>query len=314
MHIEVIKHSKKWIGLTILSMTIFLSMIFIKGLNYGIDFTGGTLIQLKYDKQVTLQEVNKELDEISKSQNMPQLSSTSRKVQVSPTDNVVMLRTQELTEQQANNVLKNLEKLGKYQIQRREKVGATIGDELKSSAIYALSIGGLLIIIYITIRYEFKFAIAGILTLLHDVTAAIGVIALLGYEVDTPFIAAILTILGYSINDTIIIYDRIRESLNKKTDSEQLTFGEILNKSLNQVLVRSINTSVTTILALVAILVFGGDSLRTFTTALLVGIGVGTYSSIFISTPLVYLFEKNRDKIYKPKEKKIEVDEDKILV
>ncbi|WP_330111318.1 protein translocase subunit SecF [Cetobacterium somerae] len=296
MYIEVIKHSKKWITLSTISFIIFLGMFLVKGLNYGIDFTGGSLIQLNYTNNITLTEINKELDELSVE--IPQLSSTARKVQVSQADNNVIIRTAEMSDKETEKLLTNLQTLGDYKLERAEKVGATIGEELKTSAIYALTIGGLLIVLYITMRYEFKFAIAGILTLLHDVTAALGVIALLGYEVDTPFIAAILTILGYSINDTIIIYDRIRESLRKKSD---LTFGEVLNKSLNQVLVRSINTSVTTLLALVAILVFGGDSLRTFTTTLLVGIGVGTYSSIYISTPLVYLFEKKRDDKYEPK-------------
>lgn len=296
MYIEVIKHSKKWITLSTISFIIFLGMFLVKGLNYGIDFTGGSLIQLNYTNNITLTDINKELDELAVE--IPQLSSTARKVQVSQADNNVIIRTAEMSDKETEKLLTNLQTLGDYKLERAEKVGATIGEELKTSAIYALTIGGLLIVLYITMRYEFKFAIAGILTLLHDVTAALGVIALLGYEVDTPFIAAILTILGYSINDTIIIYDRIRESLRKKSD---LTFGEVLNKSLNQVLVRSINTSVTTLLALVAILVFGGDSLRTFTTTLLVGIGVGTYSSIYISTPLVCLFEKKRDDKYEPK-------------
>lgn len=296
MYIEVIKHSKKWITLSTISFIIFLGMFLVKGLNYGIDFTGGSLIQLNYTNNITLTDINKELDELAVE--IPQLSSTARKVQVSQADNNVIIRTAEMSDKETEKLLTNLQTVGDYKLERAEKVGATIGEELKTSAIYALTIGGLLIVLYITMRYEFKFAIAGILTLLHDVTAALGVIALLGYEVDTPFIAAILTILGYSINDTIIIYDRIRESLRKKSD---LTFGEVLNKSLNQVLVRSINTSVTTLLALVAILVFGGDSLRTFTTTLLVGIGVGTYSSIYISTPLVYLFEKKRDDKYEPK-------------
>lgn len=296
MYIEVIKHSKKWITLSTISFIIFLGMFLVKGLNYGIDFTGGSLIQLNYTNNITLTDINKKLDELVVG--IPQLSSTARKVQVSQADNNVIIRTAEMSDKETEKLLINLKTLGDYKLERAEKVGATIGEELKTSAIYALTIGGLLIVLYITMRYEFKFAIAGILTLLHDVTAALGVIALLGYEVDTPFIAAILTILGYSINDTIIIYDRIRESLRKKSD---LTFGEVLNKSLNQVLVRSINTSVTTLLALVAILVFGGDSLRTFTTTLLVGIGVGTYSSIYISTPLVYIFEKKRDDKYEPK-------------
>lgn len=306
MYIEVIKHSKKWIGLSLASMLIFLSIILTKGLNYGIDFTGGNLFQLNYEKTITLSEVNKELDELSKT--IPQVSSTSRKVQVSSADNNVIIRTPEISEGNKELLLNDLKKLGTYKIERAEKVGASIGEDLKNSAIYALVIGGLLIVLYITIRYEFKFAIAGILTLLHDVTAAIGVIALLGYEIDTPFIAAILTILGYSINDTIIIYDRIRESLRKASD---MTFGELLNKSLNQVLIRSINTSVTTLLAIIAILVFGGASLRTFITALLVGVGVGTYSSIFISTPLVYLFEKKRDEKYIPKKEEEDHHSDK---
>lgn len=296
MYIEVIKHSKKWITLSAISFIIFLGMFLIKGLNYGIDFTGGSLIQLNYANTITLSDINKELDEVAVE--IPQLSSTARKVQVSQSDNNVIIRTAEMSDKNTEKLLTDLQVLGEYKLERAEKVGATIGEELKTSAVYALTIGGILIVLYITMRYEFKFAIAGILTLLHDVTAALGVIALLGYEVDTPFIAAILTILGYSINDTIIIYDRIRESLRKKSD---LTFGEVLNRSLNQVLVRSINTSITTLLALVAILVFGGASLRTFTTTLLVGIGVGTYSSIYISTPLVYLFEKKRDDKYEPK-------------
>lgn len=296
MYIEVIKHSKKWITLSTISFIIFLGMFLVKGLNYGIDFTGGSLIQLNYTDNITLADVNKKLDELEVE--IPQLSSIGRKVQVSQTDNNVIIRTSEMNDSQTEKLLTSLQSLGDYKLERSEQVGATIGEELKTSAVYALTVGGILIVLYITMRYEFKFALAGILTLLHDVVAALGVIALLGYEVDTPFIAAILTILGYSINDTIIIYDRVRESLRKKSD---LTFGEVLNKSLNQVLVRSINTSVTTLLALVAILIFGGDTLRTFTTTLLVGIGVGTYSSIFISTPLVYIFEKKRDDKYEPK-------------
>ena len=296
MYIEVIKHSKKWITLSTISFIIFLGMFLVKGLNYGIDFTGGSLIQLNYTDTITLADVNKKLDELEVE--IPQLSSIGRKVQVSQTDNNVIIRTSEMNDSKTEKLLTSLQSLGDYKLERSEQVGATIGEELKTSAIYALTVGGILIVLYITMRYEFKFALAGILTLLHDVVAALGVIALLGYEVDTPFIAAILTILGYSINDTIIIYDRVRESLRKKSD---LTFGEVLNKSLNQVLVRSINTSVTTLLALVAILIFGGDTLRTFTTTLLVGIGVGTYSSIFISTPLVYIFEKKRDDKYEPK-------------
>jgi len=286
MYIEVIKHSKKWITLSTISFIIFLGMFLIKGLNYGIDFTGGSLIQLNYTNNITLTDINKELDELAVE--IPQLSSTARKVQVSQADNNVIIRTAEMSDKETEKLLANLQTLGDYKLERAEKVGATIGEELKTSAIYALTIGGLLIVLYITMRYEFKFAIAGILTLLHDVTAALGVIALLGYEVDTPFIAAILTILGYSINDTIIIYDRIRESLRKKSD---LTFGEVLNKSLNQVLVRSINTSVTTLITLFALYMFGGVTTKDFVLAMILGITVGTYSSIFFCAVLIDIWK-----------------------
>lgn len=309
MHIEVIKHSKKFVILAAVSFIVFFSIFLFKGLNYGIDFTGGNLIQVNYKNQITLKDINMELDELSTT--IPQVSGTRRKVQVSAKDNNVIIRTPEINEKQTDELLKGLSKLGSYKLERSEQVGSTIGEELKTSAILALTIGGILIVIYVTMRYEFKFAIAGILTLLHDVMVAIGVIAILRYEVDTAFIAAVLTILGYSINDTIIIYDRIRESLKKKSD---LTFGEVLNKSLNQVLIRSINTSITTLLALIAILIFGGESLKTFTTTLLVGIGVGTYSSIFISTPLVYVFSKNRDAHYEPTKDDEDENEEKILV
>lgn len=132
-----------------------------------------------------------------------------------------------------------------------------------------------------------------IIALIHDLIIAIGVISLLGYEVDTPFIAAVLTILGYSINDTIVVFDRIRENIKRKT-KQKLTFEELLDKSINQVMIRSINTSVTTLFAIIAILIFGGDSLRTFIVTLLVGILAGTYSSVFIATPIVYLLDKKK--------------------
>lgn len=312
MHIEVIKNSKKSLIISGILFIIFLGMFLIKGLNYGVDFTGGNLIQLNYKNDITLPEVNKKLDSLA--EEITQLSPTARKVQVSQTDNNVIIRTSEMSDEQTKELLVSMESLGEYKLERAERVGATIGKELKNSAVYALVAGSLLIIIYITLRYEFKFAIAAIITLLNDVVAGIGVIAMLGYEVDTAFIAAVLTILGYSINDTIIIFDRIRESLRKKSD---LTFGEILNKSLNQVLIRSINTSITTLLSLIAILIFGGESLRTFTTTLLVGIAAGTYSSIFLATPLLYYFEKKRDEKYIPPKKDMDdkySDRDKIIV
>ena len=289
MHIEIVKNSKRWVALSLVFIVISLGSLLTKGLNYGIDFSGGNLFQLKFEKPVTLKEINTALDKIGK--DIHQFGGNGRKVQISE-GNEVLIRIQEITEKEKNKFYDEIKKVGKYEIVKEDKVGASVGKELKMSAVYSLAIGTVMIVAYITMRFEFMFAVAGILALLHDIIIAIGGISLLGYEIDTAFIAAVLTILGYSINDTIVVFDRIRETLKRKSD---LTFGELLDKSINQVIIRSINTSVTTLLAVLAVLLFGGDSLRTFITTLLIGILAGTYSSIFIATPLIYLFEKDRD-------------------
>lgn len=305
LQMSVVKNSKRWITLSLILIIISLASMIAKGFNYGIDFSGGSLLQLKYERPVTLKELNPVLDEISKK--IPQFNSNSRKVQVSE-DNSVIIRTQEITNEQKEIVLTELKKSGEFTLTREDKVGASVGAELKRSALLALGIGTVLIILYITMRFEFRFAMASIIAILHDIIIAMGGISLLSYEVDTPFIAAILTILGYSINNTIVVFDRIRETLKRKTD---LTFSELLDKSINQVIIRSVNTSVTTLLAIIAILIFGGDSLKTFITTLLIGIVVGTYSSIFIAPSLIYLFEKDRDgKINNSKYLKTEDDDE----
>lgn len=290
-NIDIIKRSKIYVGISAVAVLISLTVLFTKGLNYGIDFAGGNLFQMRFEEEITLPKINERLDEIAIE--IPQLDSRSRKVQVSE-DNTVIIRTQEMPEEIKEQFIETMKNVGNYNLEKTEKVGASVGKDLKNSALYSIIIGSILITLYITIRYEFKFAIGAILTLIHDVVISLGVIAFLGYEINTEFIAAILTTLGYSINDTIIIYDRIREKL-KERERRGATFGEILNISLNDVMVRSINTSVTTLLAAVAILVFGGDSLRTFMVTLIVGILAGSYSSLFVAAPLVYLMDKDRD-------------------
>ena len=312
MQIEIIKNSKKFLGISAVFLIVSLVVFFAKGLNYGIDFSGGNLFQLKFEKSITLNQINNNLDEIAKT--IHQVNPNSRKVQISE-DNTVIIRTPELKESEKTEVLDNLKKIGNFEINKEEKVGASVGEELKTSAILALSIGAVLIILYITFRFEFTFAVAAVAALFHDLIIAIGVIALLGYEIDTPFIAAILTILGYSINDTIVVFDRIRENMKRKNRG---TFEQCLDNSVNQVMIRSLNTSVTTLFAIIAILVFGGDSLKTFIMTLLIGILAGTYSSVFIATPLVYIFDKNKKGPNKGfnsfKEETKKENEEKILV
>lgn len=290
MKIDIVNHTTKWLGVSAFVVIFAIAGLLFKSLNFGIDFSGGNLYQFKFEKNITLGEVNSFFDEVSK--DFPQLDGKSRKVQVSG-ENTVILRTSEMDEGQKNEFLDKVENLGAYDLQKADKVGATIGEELKTSAFYALILGCILIVLYITIRFEFKFAMAAVIALFHDVIISVGGIALLGYEINTPFIAAVLTILGYSINDTIVVFDRIRETLKRKNSPE---LGDAINISINQVMTRSINTSLTTFLAVIAILVFGGESLKTFITTLLIGVVAGTYSSIFVASPLVYLLEKNKDK------------------
>ena len=289
-NLHVIKNIKIYLSISIILVTLSIVIFFTKGLNYGIDFSGGNLFQLKYTStSVTLNQINENLDKLAKE--LPQVNSNSRKVQISD-DGTIIVRVPEISENDKGKVLNNLKELGSYTLDKEDKVGASIGDDLKKSAIYSLGIGAILIVIYITMRFEFSFAIGGILSLLHDIIIAVGFIALMGYEVDTPFIAAILTILGYSINDTIVIYDRIRENLKRKHKGWILE--QCMDESINQTAIRSLNTSVTTLFSVIAILVFGGASLKTFIMTLLIGILAGTYSSIFVATPVVYLLNKRK--------------------
>lgn len=291
VNLHIIRNIKYYLSVSIILVVLSIVVFFAKGLNYGIDFTGGNLFQLKYnDKKITLTEINDNLDKLS--EKLPQVNSNSRKVQISE-DGTIILRVPELKEEDKKEILNSLQELGAFNLDKEDKVGASIGDDLKKSAIYSLGIGAILIVLYITLRFEFSFAIGGILSLLHDIIIAVGFIALMGYEVDTPFIAAILTILGYSINDTIVIYDRIRENL-KRRHNKNWTLEDCMDESVNQTAIRSLNTSITTLFSVIALLIFGGASLKTFIMTLLIGILAGTYSSIFIATPIVYILNKRK--------------------
>ena len=285
MRVQIIGKSKLWLGISVILTVIALVSIFAKGLNLGIDFTGGSLFEIKFQKPVTLEGINPTLDEIAK--DIPQFASESRIAQVDESG-VLILRTQELKEEQKSKVLEVLKTYGNYEVLKAEKVGATVGKELATGALLALVVGSLLIVAYVSFRFELRFALGGIIALLHDVLIAIGAVALLGYEVNSSFIAAVLTILAYSLNDTIIVYDRIRENIKKH---KGLTLEEQIDNSVNEVMVRSFITSATVLFSIIALILFGGATLKTFMVALLVGVSVGTYSSVFVASPIVYLLD-----------------------
>ncbi|MGM0508528.1 MAG: protein translocase subunit SecF [Fusobacteriota bacterium] len=291
MKLDIIKNQKIFLGISIFVIAIAVFSMAFKNLNYGIDFTGGSLFQLKFENNVELEDLNGVLDEISKEYN----EVGYRKVQISE-GNTAFIRTAPMSEESKKGMLLEIEnQYNKFEIMKSEKVGATIGKELKWKAINALLIAGLLIVLYITFRFELKFAIAALIALFHDVIIAVGLIALIGLEVNTPFIAAVLTILGYSINDTIVVFDRIRENVKNKPES---SLKDVINYSIGQVFQRSINTSVTTLLAIIALLIFGGATIQTIVMTLLIGVLAGTYSSIFVASPAIYILEHHgRDKI-----------------
>lgn len=275
---DFIGKRKIWYALSLIVILVAIGSLFMQGLNFGIDFRGGTLLQLKFEKAgITGTEIRGALEEFGLEKSSLQQSEDS-----------FIIKTAELSREKQADVLQTLEsKIGKFTLLRSESVGPVIGDELRRVGLLALVIAAVLQIIYITIRFEFRFGIAAILALLHDAIITVGFFSLFQYEVDLTFIAAILTVIGYSINDTIVIFDRIRENL-KLMRKEEL--AALVNKSIKQNLVRSINTSLSVAFVLVALLVLGGETTRYFSLAMLVGVTAGVYSSIFIASALWYDF------------------------
>lgn len=266
-----------------------LASLATQGLNLGIDFTGGTLIDLKFAKPVSVAEVRDVLKDYKLENSIVQLAATE-KTDAAPN---VLIRTHVLTEAERKTVLEGFTaKLGKFDIMRIEKVGATIGSELTREAIIALLLSWLMMIAYISYRFEFRFGVAGILSLVHDVLIVLGVFSILRKEIDASFVAALLTIVGYSINDTIVIFDRIRENLKAMKKGE--TLPEMVDRSIWQTMTRSIYTVLTVLFATGSLYFLGGETTKNFSLALLIGFVSGTYSSIFNASPIWVLW-KQRD-------------------
>jgi len=267
-----------------------ISIIF-QGFNLGIDFAGGTLIQIRFDKSVSTTEVRNVLSEFNLSQSTIQNLS----------ENEFVIRTEKINSEKRKGILSAFrENLTDLEILRVETVGPVIGENLKKLAIYALLFAFIGIVLYITMRFEFKFSIISILALSHDCLIVLGIFSLLQKEITISVIAAVLTIVGYSLNNTIVILDRLRENIKFKTREP---FENLINMSINQSLSRTINTALTTVIPVLALYFFGGNILSDFALALFLGMVAGTYSSIFIASPL--LLEWN--KIFKIRQKGIRI-------
>lgn len=280
MKFDIIGKRYLWFALSLLILIPGLISIAVQGFNLGIDFTGGTLLDLKFAKPVTVTEIRDVLKDHQLENSTIQLAGGT--ADTSPN---VFVRTRVLDETERTTVMSDMQqKLGAFEILRIEKVGAIIGSELTRNALIALVVSWILMIAYITFRFEYRFAISGILALIHDVIVVIGLFSLLRKEIDASFVAAILTIVGYSINDTIVIFDRIRE--NMKTHKKTESFQELVNRSIWQTMTRSIYTVMTVLFCVGALYFFGGESTKNFSLALLIGITSGAYSSIFNASPI----------------------------
>lgn len=291
MKFDIIGKRYWWFLLSALVLIPGLISMAMQGFNLGIDFTGGTLLDLKYSRQVTVAEVRDVLKDYQLENSTIQLAAGE---QVESASNV-FIRTHVLEETQRRDVLAGMEKkFGAVEVLRVEKVGAVIGSELTKNALIALAISWVLMIVYITYRFEFKFAVSGILALVHDILIVVGAFSLLQKEIDASFVAAILTIVGYSINDTIVIFDRIRENL--KTYRKGASFQELVNRSIWQSMTRSIYTVLTVLFATAALYFFGGETTKNFSLALLIGFTSGMYSSIFNASPIWVTWKEYEDK------------------
>ncbi len=286
-NISFLKFYKQFYLLSFLLIVISFISFFSKGLNLGIDFKGGTVIEMQFDKKYLATNIREALIQ-------QELGDVKVKEFGNNQTFLAIFEKKSGKSDFIPNVKTQLEKslTETINFRRVEMVGPKISKELTKSGIYAVLIALILMLFYIWLRFEWQFSLGSILALLHDVMLTLGAFSIIGFEFNLSIIAAILTIVGYSMNDTVVIYDRIRENLKKDDKSDLLN---LINISVNETLPRTLKTSITTLLALIAIYFFGGEILRGFSFALIWGVIVGTYSSIFIAAPLILIFNVKRD-------------------
>ena len=280
---DIAKRRKIWFVISLLIIIPGLISMATRGFNFGIDFTGGTIMDLRFEQPVNIAQVRESLKPYGLDGSTIQLSGETSDVETS-TD--VMIRTTDLEENDRKAVMASIRSsVGNYEVMREEKVGATIGGELITNAVMALVISWGLIILYIAYRFEFRFGIAAVIALVHDILIVLAFFSFTQRQIDSSFVAALLTIVGYSINDTIVIFDRIRENL-KLHFRRGGDINELVNRSIYQTLTRSLYTVFTCMFTVLALYFFGGETTKDFAFALIIGFASGCYSSIFIASPL----------------------------
>ncbi|MBE2893837.1 protein translocase subunit SecF [Spirabiliibacterium falconis] len=294
------------IGYVFSVLVVAVSLFFIvsKGFNWGLDFTGGTVIETSFSQPADLPKVRSTLADSGFGSAIVQASGGTRDV-------MIRLSTAEGDTKIGTKVIDVLKDLDRgITVHSVEYVGPNVGKELTEAAIYATLATLIMLLAYVSFRFEWRLATGAILALAHDVIVTLGVFAMLQIEIDLTFVAAILSVIGYSLNDSIVVFDRVRENFRKirRTETE-----EIINISLTQTLSRTLMTSFTTLIVVLALFIFGGPSIHNFSLALLIGIGFGTYSSIYIAIALAYDIGLSREHMLPPKIEKEGADSEPLM-
>lgn len=298
MKLNIIKKFKIFSTISIVIIVLGLIFAATKGLNLGIDFTGGTLLQIEFGQKMTVEEIREIMDEIDTNASIVHAGENQTQI--------IIKSTIDMTNEERLNLFNKFKEkynLNQEALINQRKFGPSMGDEIRNKAIISVIIATVGMLLYITYRFEFKFGIAAITALIHDVLIGLAVYSIFRIPVNSSFVAAMLTIVGYSINDTIVVFDRIRENIKLMRKE---TYENIVNKSISQTIIRSINTSVTTLLAITSLYIFGVEAIRDFALPLIVGVIAGTYSSIFIASPVWYLLTTRNGKVnyYNPNRSK----------
>ncbi len=263
---SIVRNWKIFFAITIIGLMIGYGSMIFRGFNLGIDFTGGSIMDLKFEKAVQVAQVREVLGKHNLGGAIIQLESNDS---AATSSQGVLIRTPVIADNDRTTVMQDMEKsLGKFEIRRVENVGATIGGELIQQAAIAIFLSWVLMVLYITIRFQLNFALAAIIALIIDVSVTLSWFSLLQLEIDSTFVAALLTVVGYSVNGTIVIFDRIRENLKVHRRTETVT--DMIDNSIKSTLTRTIYTTITTLFAIVAIFLFGGETIHNFSFAMLV--------------------------------------------
>jgi len=275
--------SKAAVILSLLVVLLSYVLLMTKGLNYGVDFAGGTIVQVKYTEAAPIDKMRSQLKAD------PVFDGASITEFGSPEEVIIRLKTtsDSVMSDIGDSAREMLKGSGDFEIRRVDIVGPKVGNELREKGLMSLLLATLGILIYVAFRFEWRFAVASIIALFHDISIALGALALFQIDVNLDVLAALLTILGYSLNDTIIVFDRIREGI---TESKSTDLGEVIDESITRTLARTTLTSLTTFFVVFTLFVFGGEIIHSFAFTLLVGIVVGTYSSIFVASPVLMHF------------------------